>query len=203
MFDFGIVGYEPRWLHGLEAVVAAHGRRLGALAGRVLQHVWLVWDLDAHEWFPDCPVLLDLGDDHVLVNHQKLDDLSITFGRVDVSRPLTWGTSDGFRLSWRAEPLPELGALAGQTVQGTELREFSGDFPATGSVAVSLRFAAGRLRIFNACDENGLAFDPPGSVERGRGATWRSAGEGGGDLGAGGDAEFAQDAGDVHGCGLR
>ncbi|WP_268987614.1 hypothetical protein [Salinispora tropica] len=42
MFDFGIAGYRPRWLHGLEAVATPHGRRLAGLAGRTLRHVWLV-----------------------------------------------------------------------------------------------------------------------------------------------------------------
>ncbi|MEV4664413.1 hypothetical protein AB0J85_20985 [Micromonospora echinofusca] len=59
MFDFGIPGYQPNWLHARRDVEAAHGARLAALAGRTLSHVWLVWDLDGDEWFADCPVLLD------------------------------------------------------------------------------------------------------------------------------------------------
>jgi hypothetical protein len=67
----------------------AHGRRLAGLAGRTLHHVWLVWDLRADEWFTDCLVVLDFGDEHVEINHQKFDDLSSTFNSIDPRQTVT------------------------------------------------------------------------------------------------------------------
>lgn len=88
---------------GTEPIAATHGRRLAELVGRTLHHVWLVWDLRADEWFSDCPVVLDFGDERVEIIHQKFDDLSITFNSIDPRQPVTWPTSDDFQLAWRAE----------------------------------------------------------------------------------------------------
>ncbi|MBM0255510.1 hypothetical protein [Micromonospora sp. 4G55] len=161
MFDFGISGYRPQWVQARSAIAAAHGRRLAALAGQTLHHVWLVWDLDADEWFPDCPVVLAFDDDQVEVNHQKTDDLSVTFSSIDLAQPVVWPTSDGFSLAWRADPLPELAALHGQQLDHAELLEWIGGTMADGSVAVGFTFTEGQLTVYNALDENGLEFDPP------------------------------------------
>ncbi|OKI53779.1 hypothetical protein [Micromonospora sp. CB01531] len=39
-----------------------------------------------------------LAGEHLEVNRQKFDDLSITWNSVDVTRPPVWPTSDDFRL---------------------------------------------------------------------------------------------------------
>jgi hypothetical protein len=161
VFDFGIPGYQPHWLHGRDAITATHGRRLAALAGLTLHHVWLVWDLGADEWFADCPVLLDFGDEQVAINHQKTDDLSVTFNAIDPTQPLTWPTVDGFQLAWRPEPLAQLTTLPGQQLRHIDLLEWAGGTIADGSIALSLSFTAEHLTIYNAFDENGLAFGPP------------------------------------------
>ncbi|MEV0811106.1 hypothetical protein [Micromonospora sp. NPDC050200] len=161
VFNFGIEGYQPQWLHGRDAITTAHGRRLAALAGHTLRHVWLVWDLDADEWFADCPVLLDFGADQVEVNHQKFDDLSITWNSADPTRPVRWPTSDDFQLAWRAEPLPQLAPLPGQRLSHAELLEWAGDDMANGSIALSFALSTAQLIIYNALDENGLTVDPP------------------------------------------
>lgn len=162
MFDFGIAGYRPHWLHGLKTVSAAHGRRLAGLAGRTLRHVWLVWDLGADEWFADCPVLLDFGSEQVEINHQKTDDLSITFNSIDPHQPLTWPTSDDFQLAWRPEPIAKLEELRGQELRHAILLEWAGGTMADGSVALGFAFPAGHLTIYNALDENGFLFSAPG-----------------------------------------
>ncbi|WP_226874562.1 hypothetical protein [Microbispora sitophila] len=46
MFDFGIPGYQPRWLSGREEIAAAHGPRLAHLAGRRLTRALMVWDIE-------------------------------------------------------------------------------------------------------------------------------------------------------------
>lgn len=161
VFDFGITGYRPGWLQGLNPIATTHGRRLAGLTGRTLHHVWLVWDLRADEWFSDCPVLLDFGDEYVEINHQKFDDLSITFNSIDPRETVTWPTSDDFQLAWQADPIEQLEELRGQTLHQVELLEYVGGTMADGSIALGFAFPAGHLTIYNALDENGLLFGPP------------------------------------------
>ncbi|GAB3808584.1 hypothetical protein [Micromonospora zhanjiangensis] len=161
VFNFGIDGYQPQWLTGVTALAAAHGERLGRLAGRRLDRVWLLWDLDDDAWFADGPVLLDFEGEQVEINHQKFDDLSITWNTVDPARPVDWPTDDDIRLAWRHDTSPEIAALPGQTLRVVELLEWTGADVANGMVAVGFTFADGQLTIYNALDENGLAFNPP------------------------------------------
>jgi hypothetical protein len=140
---------------------------LASLSGQTLHHVWLVWDLDADEWFNDCPVLLHIGNEHVEINHQKFDDLSITFNSIDPTQAVRWSTSDDFHLAWRPEPLPQLTALPGQQLREVTLLEWVGGDLADGSLAIGFALAEGHLTIYNALDENGLDFDLPSP------STWR------------------------------
>jgi hypothetical protein len=165
---FDVAGYQPRWLNGRRAVAAAHGRRLGALVGRRLARVWLVWDRGADEWFADGPVLLDFGGEQVEVNHQKFSDLSITWNTIDPVGQATWSTGDDgdpeaytFHLGWRHDTLPELVVLEGQRLTAVELLEWADGDVADGMVAVSFVFADERVTISNALDENDLQLGTP------------------------------------------
>ncbi|MGY5106971.1 hypothetical protein [Streptomyces sp. 900105245] len=163
MFDFGIAGYEPTWLDDRADVVREHGHRLRRLAGRTLTRVWMVWDLEDDEWFCDCPVLFDFDGRQAEINHQKLGDLSLTWDTIDPTRPIRW---PGFDLRWRPEPLPELRALRGLPLKGVELLEWLGGDAAQGNIDISFTFDTGRATVFNALDENGLSFTPPGPNQR-------------------------------------
>ncbi|MFD5322800.1 hypothetical protein [Streptomyces sp. NPDC127092] len=163
MFDFGIAGYQPTWLNRRSDITREHGQRLRGLVGRTLTRVWMVWDLQADEWFCDCPVLFDFEGEQVEINHHKFDDLSVTWNTVDPGRPVRW---PDFDLQWRAEPLPELRALQGRSLTGVELLEWTGRDLAQGNVDVSLVFTTGRVTVFNALDENGLRFTPPGPHQK-------------------------------------
>ncbi|MFM9373715.1 hypothetical protein [Streptomyces sp. Da 82-17] len=158
MFAFGIDGYRPSWSHGRDEVLRQHADRLRNLAGRPLTNAWLVWDVEDDEWFPDCPVVLDFAGERVEINHHKFDDLSLTWNTIDLDRPVDW---PGFELAWRPEPLPELRPLRGRTLDRVELLEWTGRDLAQGNVDLSFVFAAGRLTVFNALDENGLTCTPP------------------------------------------
>jgi len=161
MNRFGIQDYQPQWLNGRKDITEAHGQRLDALTGHALNQVWLVWDLDADEWFTDAPVLLDFGIDQVEIDHQKFDDLSITWNTIDPHRAIE---DASFHLAWRAGALPELRILPGRILQAVELLEWASDRHdmANGSVAIGLDLAPAWLTIFNAMDENGLEHHPPG-----------------------------------------
>ncbi|MFF1614353.1 hypothetical protein ACFVYA_41905 [Amycolatopsis sp. NPDC058278] len=175
MSYFDIRGYQPRWLSGRQAITIAHGRRLRALVGRRLRRAWLLWDLDADEWFADGPVLLDFDGEQTEVNHYKFDDLSITWNTIDPVGQPTWTSGDWghpddcvFHLSWRHDAVPELLAVQDQRLHAVELLQWT--TPNTpkshggtyeGSVAVSFVFETGRITIVNALDENVLEFGAP------------------------------------------
>ncbi|MFF7205492.1 hypothetical protein [Streptomyces sp. NPDC008141] len=165
MFDFGIVGYQPAWLNRRRDVVREHGPRLRGLGGRILTGVWMVWDLQDDEWFCDCPVLFDFDGEQVEINHQKCDDLSLTWNTIDTRRPVRW---PDFRLQWRREPLPELRALHGLSLGEVELLEWTGRDVVLGNIDISFVFEEKRATVFNAGDENGLSFDPPQRQQRSR-----------------------------------
>ncbi|HEX7308079.1 hypothetical protein [Lentzea sp.] len=173
MTFFDIQGYEPARLRGLPAITVAHGARLRALTGHRLRRAWLLWDLTDDEWFADAPVLLDFGHEQVEVDHQKFDDLSLTWNTIDPVRRPAWTYGDRghpddhvFRFVWRHDANAELAALQGARLDAVELLEWAGGDMADGMVAVSLVFAEGRVTVSNALDENGLEFGGPSSGYR-------------------------------------
>ncbi|WP_069461881.1 hypothetical protein [Actinacidiphila rubida] len=163
MFDFGIPGYQPAWLDSRGDVVQEHGHRLRGLAGRTLTRVWMVWNLRDDEWFCDCPVLFDFDGQQVEINHHKLGDVSLTWNTIDPTCPVRW---PGFDLQWRPEPFPGLHALRGLPLRVAELLEWTSRDVALGNVDISFAFETGRVTVFNAIDENGVSFDPPGLSQR-------------------------------------
>jgi hypothetical protein len=154
----GIEDYQPDWRRGLALIRTRHGRRLAGLVGRRLAHAWLLWDRDAGEWFADAPVLLDFDGEQLEIQHQKFDDLSITWVTADLKAPVLFPEVD---LAWRSGAMPDLTRLEGQRLRGISLLEWQGGDLADGMVAVHLRFDDGQLTVYNALDENGLSFTSP------------------------------------------
>ncbi|WP_326588217.1 hypothetical protein [Streptomyces sp. NBC_01294] len=158
MFDFDIETHAPQWLHGRAAITAGHGDRLRALAGRTLTRAWLLWDVEEDAWFADAPVLLDFGGEQIEIQHQKFDDIALSWNTLAPRGSAHW---PGFDLRWRHDAVPELASLQGQALQDIELLEWRGDDAAQGMVAVAFVFRQGRVTVFNALDENGLSFTAP------------------------------------------
>lgn len=164
---FGIPAYQPNWLAGREPVHSDHARRLRSLAGRELTSCLLVWDGIDDEWFADGPVLFDFEGERVELNHQKTDELSITWNSIDPRAPIDW-ESERFALHWRESPWPELAALTGRRLVNAELLEadYGPRDLASGTLAVCFRFAEGAVTVYNAFDENGMLFGTPGPEYR-------------------------------------
>jgi hypothetical protein len=61
---------------------------------------------------------------------------------------------------------PPLVDLPGQVLNRVDLIEWAGgaDDMANGSIAIGLEFASTSLTIFNALDENSMAYGPPADV---------------------------------------
>jgi hypothetical protein len=149
MGRFGIEDYEPEWLNGRDSITDAHGRRLARLAGRTLRHIWLLWDRNADEWFADAPVLLDIDGERVGIDHQKFDDLCVTWDTIDPTLPIeaSFDQDSLFDLAWRPEPTPQLAELVGRTLNRVVLLEWAGgdDDMANGSVAIGFDLTPGWL----------------------------------------------------------
>ncbi|WP_239675844.1 hypothetical protein [Natronosporangium hydrolyticum] len=188
MFDFGLAGYQPCWLRGRNQLASRHGPRLQALAGRRLTRTWVVWDETADAWLADCPVVLDFDGERLEVNHQQRDLVSLTWNSIDLRQTPRWSVADQERkLGWRGDAPEAVAAAHGQQVAAVALLEWTGEDEARGSVAVGLRLASGWLTVYNALDENGLAFGPldpayqppsPGLLRRSRpGPAGAAAGE--------------------------
>ena len=160
MFDFGIPDYRPEWLSGRSAVTATHGKRLARLAGRRLTRTLLVWDLDADEWFADCPVILEFEGEQVEINHWKFDEISITWNAIDPARAPDW---PDFQLAWRDDVPDELTALVGHACSAVELLMWKDRDLAEGTVSLGFGFPNGHVTIYNALDENGMEFALPGA----------------------------------------
>lgn len=158
MADFDIGTYAPDWLRGRASIAARHGSRLRALVGRPLTHVWLLWDLTNDSWFADAPVLLDFAGRQVEIQHQKFDELALTWNSLDPRGRADW---PGFELRWRHDAAPALAALQGQALCEIELLEHAGDDMAQGMVALGFVFPGGRVTVHNCLDANGLSHGPP------------------------------------------
>lgn len=155
---FGIEGYEPVWQRGLASITASHGRRLAGLVGLRLTQTWLLWDYGDDEWFSDAPVLLDFEGEQVEIQHNKFDELSLTWNTTDPGKPVSFLDFD---LGWRSKASPGVALLEGQFLRQVSLLEWQGRDAAAGMVAVHLLFDDGQITIYNALDENGLSFEEP------------------------------------------
>ncbi|MET8522102.1 hypothetical protein [Nocardioides sp. NPDC004968] len=157
-YYFDIANYQPSWQCGLSAITRANGSRLGRLRGRSLTRSWLLWDRNDDEWFTDAPVVLDFAGEQLEINHQKFDDLSLTWNTID---PLLHVPYPDFDLVWRDDAVAQLARLQARTVTAVDLLEYRGDDMANGMIAVGIGFGDDYLVVQNNLDENGLAFGSP------------------------------------------
>lgn len=151
---------------------------LRALVGRRILEAWTVWIVD-EDWFADLPVVIAFDDgSQVELAWQKFDELSLTWGTIDVGTvPRAWADC---QLEWRRNADPALAGVVGGVV--TDLfvtrslfelanREDPTDRSASWlTTGLWLATDQGDLHVFNALDENGLAAEPP---PRDRTQDWR------------------------------
>lgn len=158
---FGVAGYEPAWLCGIDVIKAAHGPRLQALVGTTMHDIWLLWDHTGDRWFTDGPVVLECSGDQLEINHQKFDELSITWNTIDLAEPSDRPSDSSFSLGWRADARPDVVALAGGTVRCVELLECQCGDLADGMVAVGVELDTGYIAIANGIDDNDITLGGP------------------------------------------
>lgn len=147
-----------------------HVDRLRSLVGGQVSDAWVVWNLENDDWFADLPVVLQMKHGAQLeVCWEKFDELSITWGTIDVSvRPRAWVE---WPLEWRPRALPVLASVEGATVQDLAVSSFlfktqNMDHPHNVSAVwlttgLWIGTESGGLHIFNALDENGVSSQLP------------------------------------------
>ena len=166
MATWGIADWEPHWLPGGEQL-RQQAAALRSLVGTRVETTWGVWDLDQDAWFEDMPVVLCFDDGRQLeVCWQKFDDLSITWGTVDLeAAPAGFGS---WRLQWRRGAHSVLASIEGgrvTDVQSTShlFRTFSEDGKESSEWLIGgliVHTDLGPLHIFNKLDANDLSLDP-------------------------------------------
>lgn len=160
----GIPGYVPRFQRGVRTVAASHATRLLDLVGRRLEHTWLAWDADDDTWVVDAPVILQFDGAQLEIQHQKFDELSLTWGDIDPAESNRFSGSDW---SWRDDATDWVSDLGGRTVVAAELLEWCGQDMAHGMVAVGITLHGGRrITVRNGLDENGIDLGEPGAAYR-------------------------------------
>ncbi|MFD7075782.1 hypothetical protein ACFV9G_16345 [Nocardioides sp. NPDC059952] len=102
--------------------------------------------------------MLDFAGEQLEIQHQKFDDLSLTWNTIDPFRPVS---DSYFDLAWRDDAVAELARLQSRTVTAVDLLEYRGGDMANGMVAVGIGFGDDYVVIQNNLDENGLAFGSP------------------------------------------
>ncbi|MGB3443474.1 MAG: hypothetical protein WBA97_32460 [Actinophytocola sp.] len=144
--------------------------RLRALSNLRVVETWTVWNLEHDEWFAGLPVVLRLDRGPQLeVCWEKFDDLSITWGTIDVAlTPRGWVE---WPLEWRQAAHPALAAITGATLETVAVTSFRfvtknvsdpRDRHAVWlTTGLWLATDCGDLHIFNGLDENGLSDQPP------------------------------------------
>ncbi|WP_297621769.1 hypothetical protein [Nocardia sp.] len=114
--------------------------------------------------------MLDFDGERVEVAHQKFDELSITWNRIDPFQRPSWSDPEDsdaeihtFHLAWRSDAILALTELEGQPLLAVDLLEWTSHRAdvAAGMVAVSFAFAENRVTISNGLDENSLEFGIP------------------------------------------
>jgi hypothetical protein len=169
MWERQFSGWRADWHSGAEQRERATAE-LFALVGRRVTATWVVWDPEDDTWFSDGPVVFVLDDGRQLeLGWQKFDDLSVTWGTVDLATTPTWYER---QVEWRRDALPPLRGVAGGTVTDlawtehtmviSRSRWWRRDGSTTWLVGgVWIGTDAGGVLVYDALDENGLADELP------------------------------------------
>ena len=106
------------------------------------------------------------SDRQVEINHQKFDDLSLTWNTVDPIGRNAWTVTGNdpmasTPLRWRKDACPRLAALGGERLCGVGLLRYTGSDMVGGMIAPTFAFADERVTIANGLDENLIDFGQP------------------------------------------
>lgn len=121
-FVHQVGGYRPRWLYTAREILDVHGERLSRLAGRPLEHTWVLWDRDLDEWYSEGPVVFQFAGERLTACHRRTGECSLSWDDLDPTEPVDAG-DESLRLTWRADITPAAEQVVGHPLRLLELVE--------------------------------------------------------------------------------
>lgn len=121
-FIHQVGGYRPRWLYTAREILDVHGERLSRLAGRSLEHTWVLWDRDLDEWYSEGPVVFQFAGERLTACHRRTGECSLSWDDLDPTEPVDAG-DESLRLCWRADVLSPLRPAVGHPLRLLDLVE--------------------------------------------------------------------------------
>lgn len=158
-FVHQLSGYRPRWLYTAREILDVHGRRLGELVDQQLLRTWLVWDVDADDWFADGPVVFEFERTRLTVCHRTAGECSLSWDDLDPAEPIDPG-DESLRLAWRSDAFPVLNEIAGQRLRLLDLIETGDEDDRWMIEAVEFSFTRTQCQVYNSAGRNALAAGP-------------------------------------------
>ena len=161
---WGINNWHPRWSQSTEDLQADAESQLRRLIGMKLVRGWLLWDVEADEWWNDAPVVLEFEHSSVEVCVNKMTDLSITCDQIATDQTVEWVGCEDVKLGWRPSASLKIRAVEGKTLDRVHVVEHPPSLPGIldgwSLIAVEFDFADGFLGVNNGLDEHLLEDRP-------------------------------------------
>ncbi|MBS4209498.1 hypothetical protein [Bacillus sp. FJAT-50079] len=160
----GIHNYEPIFYTDINDFIKDHGEVLKGVIGSTIEEIWTVHKRMDGEFWADCPIILIIGGKR-LVFCSIRDEISITWGQIDVMRELDWYGSQESNLEWRKNALSRYHSFIGKTKEDIEVIQRKQEAYDLSGVLLDLELSLNGiglntgdsyLSIFNAFDETGF-----------------------------------------------
>jgi|GEM_PF-4277147 len=157
-------GFEPEGYSSSASLLAAVGTELEALRGARICNAYTAWDIDAEQWCPSAPVVLELEQAQLEVGFKKSSFMTLTINAVNLNRSEAEGVrglenEPELRYEWRTDR-KELAAYDGAFIVGIDLIEQV--VPNVALRGMSIHTDRGKLAVVNTGAESDIAvaFNP-------------------------------------------
>ena len=167
------------YLHDTTDLLSRKSSLLRSFQGQTLLDSYIVWNTASDHWNNLSVIILKFDDDQLEVCCADLDRLSVLKNSTDLSTApvVDWDMEDTYE--WKKNALNEINPLRDQTLNSIKVVEYElctrpPDEQKGGKntlcswilLGLWLEFDQGKLLIYNALDENGVAnqIDEPGAI---------------------------------------
>ena len=169
-----------KYVTSIDLAISTYQDRLIELIGKHLDLSWVLWNTKSDEWFSDAPVILRFDGIQMEISFRQLDELSISWGAIDIERKPDWyelGTPKDslFEFGWKENALDELKKSLGNMIKDIYLGEYlygpkilldkvnpeniGKIFENWHINFIEFEFDQGSLAIYNSLDTNGITSD--------------------------------------------
>lgn len=171
---FSWPGYEPDGYCSSASLLAAVGSELEALRGARICNVYSAWDIDAEQWCPSAPIVLELEQAQLEVGFKIGSLMTLTINAINLSKSAAEDMrklehAPVIRYEWRTDR-KELATYVGCFIVGIDLLEQVE--PSVALRGMSIHTDRGELTVVNAGakPDVAIAFNsrgiPGGSCKR-------------------------------------